>query len=76
MRLKGGKEGKGRRRARPELQRCTTGQSRGKERGGRREREAPTGGAPVSVAAGKKEKKTARTRAVREKPRWAGGPLG
>jgi hypothetical protein len=45
-----------------------------KERGGRREREAPTGGAPVSAAAGKKKK--GGRKAGEGKGKWAGGLQG
>jgi hypothetical protein len=52
--------------ARPELRRRTVGRSRGKERRGRKEKGAPTGGDTVSATAGKKEKE-AGTRAAAER---------
>jgi hypothetical protein len=62
------KERKARRdgRARPEPRRRRVGCSRGKERRGRKEKGAPTGGDTVSATAGKKEKE-AGTRAAAER---------
>jgi hypothetical protein len=43
--------------ARPELRRRTYGQSRGRKAGGRKEKEAPKGGAPVSATHKKKKRR-------------------
>jgi hypothetical protein len=60
--------------ARPELWRRAYGRSGGRKGGGRKEKEAPTGGTDMSVA--QEKKKAARTRAAAGKGKWAGGPLG